>query len=205
MAEAINATEPVFKQLLGKRWSELGAVIQQHYSLRPYSTDAISVAGTMLEVRYSRAAGFLLPLFRIFGALVPYAGVDVPIVVHYRCKPTERRIYWSRLFQFPARAEYCFRSYMEPRAHGEMVEFVRFGVGMRLAVTAEAGALVFRDKGYVWRIGPWLIPLPLGWLLGRAYIEERPISETEFSMEMTLTQPWFGELFHYRGKFALPG
>lgn len=205
MAEGSNSKEPVFKQLLGERWNELGPVIREHYFLRPYSADAVSVDGIMLEVKHSRVAKLLLPMFQFFGALVPYAGVNVPVVVHYRCQPTERRIYWRRVFRFPKRAEFHFRSYMEPVANGEMIEFVRFGVGMRLAVTAEAGALVFRDKGYVWRIGSLLVPLPLGWLLGSAYIEERPISDTEFSMQMTLTHPWFGELFQYRGRFVLPG
>jgi hypothetical protein len=34
----------------------------------------------------------------------------------------------------------------------EVIEYVRFGIGMRLAVSAEDGALVFRDKGYIWRV-----------------------------------------------------
>lgn len=43
-----------------------------------------------------------------------------------------------------------------------MIEYVRFGIGMRLAVSAEEGALVFRDLGYVWRVAGLRIPLPLG-------------------------------------------
>jgi hypothetical protein len=59
----------------------------------------------------------------------------------------------------------------------EVIEYVRFGIGMRLAVSAEDGALVFRDLGYVWRIAGLRIPLPLGLLLGTAYVEERPDPE----------------------------
>jgi hypothetical protein len=69
---------------------------------------------------------------------------------------------------------------MEHTAHAtntmrlEVIEYVRFGIGMRLAVSAEEGALVFRDLGYVWRVAGLRIALPLGLLLGTAYVEERP-------------------------------
>ena len=75
---------------------------------------------------------------------------------------------------------------------------------MRFKVTAEEGALVFRDEGYVWRLFGYDLPLPVGLLLGTGYIEERPLDDRSFSMRMTLQHPLFGELFRYSGVFALP-
>jgi hypothetical protein len=70
-------------------------------------------------------------------------------------------------------------------------------------VTAEEGALVFRDIGYVWNVFDFLIPIPGKWLMGNVYVEERPVDDNRFSMQMSLTHPWFGVLFRYSGHFNL--
>jgi len=92
---------------------------------------------------------------------------------------------------------------MEKLEGPEVIEFVRFGVGMRLKVTAENGAIVFRDNGYIWRIFGKYIPIPVNLLFGRAYVEERQIDENRFSMKMILEHPLFGVMFRYRGIFNL--
>lgn len=194
---------PVFQDVVGADWERLGEVIRRHYFLRPFSDDYICVKGTMHEVYHSAFARLLMPLARVFGALVPYRGRQVPIEVHYNARPDDGTIHWDRVFHFPGRAPFHFRSHMEPVGGNRVIEFVRFGVGMRLRVTAEDGALVFRDEGYVWRLLGIDLPLPMGLLMGRAYVEERPVDEDSFSMRMSLTHPLFGELFRYDGSFTL--
>lgn len=195
---------PVFQEVLGEDWHRLGEVIRRHYFLRPFSDDTICVKGTMHEVEHSAFAKVLLPFARIVGALVPYRGRDVPIEVHYAAQPGDGTLHWNRVFHFAGRRPFHFRSHMQQIGPGRVIEFVRFGVGMRLKVTAEEGALVFRDEGYVWRLFGRDLPLPVGLLLGTGYIEERPIDERSFSMRMTLKHPLFGELFRYSGRFTLP-
>jgi hypothetical protein len=92
---------------------------------------------------------------------------------------------------------------MVPCRENEVIEFVRFGVGLRLRVTEENGALVFRDLGYVWRIFGINIPLPGRLLMGSAYVEERPVDDNHFAMKMQIMHPLFGELFVYQGQFSL--
>lgn len=192
----------VFKIVLQDDWSHLGKIIQQHYFLKPKSNDYICVTGEMQEVSHSLLAKLLIPIGLVFGALVPYKGSNVPIDVHYNSKPEDSNIYWDRVFKF-SRGDFHFRSYMEPVKRNEVIEFVRFGVGTRLAVTVEEGALIFRDIGYVWRIFGFDLPIPGRWLMGRVYVEERPVDEHNFSMKMTLIHPLFGLLFKYRGHFKL--
>ncbi len=196
-------TRPVFHAVLGDDWHKLGEVIRRHYFLRPYSNDAITVHGTMREVYHSRVAAMLMPFSRLVGALVPYQGKDVPIAVHYTVRPDSGALYWNRVFRFPGRPPFHFRSHMEQIGHQQVIEYVRFGVGLRLRVTAEDGALVFRDEGYVWRLFGLKLPLPVGLLLGRAYVEERPVDDRHFSMCMHLRHPLFGELFRYSGDFSI--
>ena len=200
---AAEAGTPVFQMLLGADWRELGEIIRRHYFLRTYSDDQISVVGIMDEVHSSRIARLVIPLTRLFGSLVPYQGTDVPIVVHYSARPDADTIHWDRVFDFPGRKPFHFRSYMEPCGDHQVIEFVRFGVGMKLRVTAEGGALVFRDVGYVWRLFGVDVPLPVGLLLGKAYVEERPLDGERFTMKMSLRHPLFGELFRYSGTFSI--
>lgn len=157
----------------------------------------------MSEVWHSAAAKLLLPFARIFGALVPYRGVDVPIQVHYNARPDDGTLHWDRVFHFDGRPPFHFLSHMQHIGDASVIEFIRFGVGMRLKVTAEDGALVFRDEGYIWRLFGVDVPLPMGLVLGRAYVEERPVDSERFSMRMTLTHPLLGELFRYSGSFAV--
>ena len=92
---------------------------------------------------------------------------------------------------------------MQHIKENEVIEYVRFGVGLRLLVTVEEGALVFRGSGYIWNIADYKIPLPGGLLFGKAYVEERPIDENTFSMRLELKHPIFGTLFLYRGRFSI--
>lgn len=198
-----KAGVPIFESVLGADWAELGAIVRRHYRLRPFSHDSVTVYGSMDEVWHSALAKALLPMARLVGALVPYRGRDVPIEVHYSARAGDGTLHWDRVFHFPGRSPFHFRSHMELAGGNEVIEFVRLGIGMRLAVTAEDGALVFRGRGYVWRLLGRDWPLPLGAVLGQAYVEERPAGPDRFTMRMTLVHPLFGELFRYSGRFAV--
>ncbi len=196
-------TDSVFQKILGDSWDELGDVVKRHYFLKPYSDDYICVSGVMSEIYHSNIAKLFLPFGMLFGAVVPYRGKNVPIDVHYSCCKNDANIYWDRVFKFPERNHYHFKSHMEHTGDNEVIEFVRFGVGMRLTVTAENGAMVFRDAGYIWRLFGRDIPIPVGLLFGRAYVEERPVDENKFAMRMVLEHPLFGVMFRYEGAFNL--
>lgn len=192
----------VFQIVLGDDWDRLGGIIQRHYFLRPKSDDYICVSGEMIEISHSSVAKLLIPFGLLFGAIVPFQGSNVPTDVHYRANLKNSNIYWDRVFKFK-RSDFHFKSFMEPAGDNQAIEFVRFGIGIRLAVTVENEALVFRDIGYLWRLFGHDFAIPGKWLMGNIYVEERPIDDRYFSMKMTLTHPWFGILFKYRGKFEL--
>ena len=195
--------ESVFQTVLAESWSDLGSVIRQHYFLRPYSDDYICVCGEMSEIYHSWIAKIILPFGVLFGAVVPYRANNVPIDVHYTSRKNNANIYWDRVFKFSEKNHYHFKSHMEHVRGNEVIEFVRFGVGMRLKVTAENGAIVFRGNGYIWRIFGMDIPIPVNLIFGNAYVEERPLDENNFSMKMILSHSIFGVMFRYEGKFSL--
>lgn len=192
----------VFEQVLGDDWNKLGSIIRQHYFLKPNSTDYICVTGEMSEIYHSMAGKLLIPFGMIFGALVPYKGRNIPIDVHYKASVDNANIYWDRVFKFD-RGDYHFKSHMEPVKENEVIEFVRFGMGIRLKVTEENSALIFRDVGYIWRLFGYDLAIPGRWLMGKIYVEERPLDDQSFSMNMSLSHPLLGELFRYSGVFEL--
>ena len=196
--------EPLFKKVLGPRWTELSDVIRKHYFLRAGSVDAVCVTGTMGEVDHTPIARLLIPFGLLFGSVVPWRGRDIPVEVHYNARADDRAIYWHRVFRFPNHRPFHFRSHMAQVRGNEVIEFIRFGVGARLVVTAENGGLVFRDRGYVWRIGPLTLPLPGRLVFGRVYVEEMPIDERRFAMKLEIAHPLLGRLFSYNGEFKLP-
>jgi len=194
--------DPIFKQILGSQWDNLGKVIQNHYFLKPYSDDYICVKGEMDEIYHSTIAKLLIPFGLLFGAIVPYNKKNVPIDVHYNSSLENSNLYWDRVFKLTPTKNFHFKSHMEQQAGNEVIEYVRFGVGLKLLVTAEEDALIFRDNGYVWKIFGVNIPIPLNWIFGKAYIEERPLDDENFSMKMIIKHPLFGLLFRYSGKFT---
>jgi len=193
----------IFQSALGDDWSQLGDIIQRHYFLKPYSDDYICVRGIMDEIHHSTLAKLLIPGGMLFGAIVPYRRKNVPVDVHYRAHQKNANLYWDRVFTLSPQKHFHFKSHMEVIADKEVIEFVRFGVGIKLKISAEDKALIFRGNGYIWRIANIDIPIPLGLLLGNAYVEERPIDNESFSMKLHLTHPWFGVLFRYSGTFNL--
>ena len=195
-------TEPLFKTILGSDWQNLGSVVRRHYFLKGNSNDYICVSGLMEEIHHSLYAKLLIPFGVLFGAIVPFKGKNIPIDVHYSSKPENSNIYWDRVFKFPS-FDFHFKSFMLPVRGNEVIEFVRFGVGIKLKVSVEDSALVFRDTGYIWRVMGFDLPLPGRWLMGNVYVEERPIDDNSFTMKMILRHPWFGVLFRYTGRFEL--
>ena len=194
--------DPIFKQILGSQWNNLGLVIQNHYFLKPYSDDYICVKGEMDEIYHSKIAKLLIPFGLLFGAIVPFNRKNVPIDVHYNSKPDSTKLYWDRVFKLSPTKNFHFKSHMEHQTGNEVIEYVRFGVGMKLLVTADDGAIIFRDNGYVWKLFGVNVPIPLNLIFGNAYIEERPLDDENFSMQMIIQHPVLGLLFRYSGKFT---
>lgn len=199
----MNETDPVLKQALGQGWASLAPVIQAHYGLTPFTDEQIHLKGMMNRVSYSSIAALLMPFAVLVGALVPYRGWDVPVDAINWSMPDKPEYFWTRTFHFPGKKPYIFHSAMICTGDGELTEYVRFGLGIRLAVTVLNGGLIERDLGYVWKIGSWSLPLPIHLILGRSTIEEVPISESEYQMKWTVRNSLFGETFAYDGQFTI--
>ena len=57
--------------------------------------------------------------------------------------------------------------------------------------------------GYVFRLGKHLIPISLGFILGKFYAVEIAESDEVFSMQVSIAHPIFGKIFQYDGKLSV--
>ena len=82
------------------------------------------------------------------------------------------------------------------------MEYVKYGLGMHLKVSAEAETLRFDSQGYQWDLGPLTLHIPDWLLLGKAVIREIPISEQAFQVAFEINHPLWGRTFGYSGQFS---
>ena len=188
----------MFRTILAKQWDLLSPAIQQHYGIKEGET--IKMQGE-LAVKHGKWIKMLMPLVRLTGALVPVEGDNFLVTVeNQRIGDT---FYWRRQFKKDGKI-YRFNSKMKSNGN-EIIEWVRFGVGIRMGLQEKNGALIYQDKGYVFKLGKWLLPIPIGLLMGKSYIEEftSQNSPHDFQMTFEIHHPWFGFGFSYKGYFNM--
>lgn len=195
---------PVIRKALGNGWSELGEIVRRHYDISPGNASDMTIDGIMCEVYHSLVGKLYLLPGRLFGALVPYRGRNVPTRVrNWTESGDDTAMFWHRTLRFPGRAPVVFRSRMVHAGNDEIIEYVRFGLGIRMRLSVRDAALVFESVGYVWDIGVLRLPIP-GWaILGDALIVEKPLSDGQFHIDFVIRHPVFGRTFSYSGTFAI--
>jgi len=191
--------DPIFKNIFGESWNALPAVMKDHYLVRPYSDDVVIVKGA-LDIKVS---WFMSLMARITGMLVPYSGLGVPTTVTFRSGKNSEAFHFDRVFHFPDKGDIRFRSRMEWMGGNELVEFMGFGIGWRTAYEWNGDTVVLKHRGYIWRLLGVLVPLPLSLIIGKAWAEEKPVSETAFNMWTHIKHPLFGEALRYAGTFEI--
>lgn len=199
-----NENRPVIEKALGERWNTLDSIIKLHYGLKPGCDTQLHLRGTMREVYHSKIGKLFLLPGRIFGALVPHRGREIPTEVrNWTSKEDEVAMYWHRSLFFPDRAPVIFRSRMEHSHGSEIIEYVNYGMGIRLHTFTRNKALHFRSLGYVWKLGPITLSIPNWAILGDAEIIEKAISDKELFVDFNMIHPLFGRTFSYSGTFVI--
>jgi len=196
--------QPVIKKALGENWDKLADVIKRHYDITPGQSSNMTIKGIMDEVYHSSIAKLFILPGRIFGALVPYKGKNIPTEVHnWTTIDNNEAMFWHRTLTFPGKSPAIFKSRMEHIKNDEIIEYVRYGMGIRMKMSVENGALIFKSIGYVWKLAGMEIPIPNWAILGDAEIIEKAISDDEFFIDFKIIHPLFGRTFAYSGVYAI--
>lgn len=190
---------PLFKKIFGKDWDDLPEVMRKHYAAEVFTDDIHMVHGS-LDV-------FIKPwikgLAKLTGQLVSQSGKDVPVTVSFSCKGSANSFFFDREFSFPHGETQHFKSRMAWQGDNILIEFMRLGLGWKLAYSWEEGKVILRHKGYVWRLLGFNIPVPLSLILGKGYAEEVPLDENSFQMKTYTEHFLLGKTFGYSGRFEI--
>jgi hypothetical protein len=195
---------PVIQKALGEKWNKLDTIIKLHYDLKPGCDTELHLRGAMCEVYHSKIGKLFLLPGRIFGALVPYKGRKIPTEVkNWTSKENQQAMYWHRRLFFPNKEPVIFRSRMEHIQDNEIIEYVNYGMGIRLRTYTQNKSLHFQSLGYIWKVGPITLPIPNWATLGEAEIVEKAISDRELYVDFNMIHPLFGKTFSYSGSFII--
>ena len=184
-----------FSRLVGADWRELPAPIRRRFSRRLADGERIVYLGEVAQTRLRLFGRVLGQLTRLIGAPLPLeAGGRVPVtVVVTECESIGGQL-WTRIYG--RRNSFAQVIQSAKLFHGPTgcEEIVGGGIGMRLGVTVEHRALVFRSCGYFLRFGSWTMSLPALLTPGQIEVVHREERAGQFSFKLTLTHPLAGRI-----------
>jgi hypothetical protein len=198
-----EARTPDFRALLGEAaWAQLPAAVRTRFDAASHA-EPRTFPGAM-DVRMSWLGWLFAQGGRLLGApLAPWPGDTVAVNVLVR-RDLSGGVRWERIYAYPGRAPLSIVSMKLLAADGSLLEVTRGGIGMRLTLGVEVGALVFRSSGYFWRIGRWLAPLPLLLTPGRCTVVHRDLGDGRFRFSLRFRHPLAGETIDNAGDFQDP-
>jgi len=174
----------------------------KHYSNKPFSNDKTIVEGEM-NIKGNFLAKLLMPLFKIFGILVPYQENAVKTIVTYSSEIDSKLFRFDRIFYFTARKPYNFSSKMAQVKDKIVIEMFKLNLVWKMKYVYEKNKVMLLHQGYYLKIRNLFIPLPLELIIGEGYAEEYEVSDDKFAMKMQLKHFLFGNFFEYSGQFRI--
>ena len=194
---------PDFAALLGPAaWEGLPAAVQDRFGTASHHRTVV-YSGEMV-VRANPVGWLFAQVCRLIGTpLAPWRGTDVPVRVDVHL---DRRggLAWDRTYDFAGRKPVMVSSAKLMSPSGALMEVVRGGLGMTLAVTVEDCALHFRSLAYFATLAPVRLPLPLLASPGRAHVIHTDMGGGTFRFTLIFTHPLFGQTLFQDGLFRDP-
>lgn len=197
-----HTQKPLIDMLYGKFTENVPKILQRRYLNRPYSRDYVVLKGE-INIFVSKIFRFVFPMFRLVGALVPYPATKIPVKVEFISNEKSNAILMRRTFYYKDKAPYCFTSRVIHIKKNVAIELMRFGFASRLIYLLNENKIIMDYGGYVFRLGKWLIPIPISFLVGKFYSYEEANLEGSFTMEAKMVHPLFGRIFQYDGYFTI--
>jgi Domain of unknown function (DUF4166) len=183
-------------------WRRLPPAVRTRFGEPVLTVDYV---GEFEVVRASRLGRFLATLCRLIGTpVVPRTGHQVPAIVHVG--PTRDGVKWNREYRWPNTSPCLVRSTKVIDSLGQLIERLPARLCMPLRVSEQQGALHFISCGYYFDAGTWAghhikLPLPAWLSPGTTHVEHHDEADGWFRFTMTVTHPFFGELFYQTGRF----
>jgi hypothetical protein len=193
----------LFKRIMGDDWLKLHPDIQERFEKNPIPGAPLKYTGVLDELSCSRMGKLMGILTRplIKGALIPYTAFDVPVDIEVFSKPGDESIFKNRKYRIPGREVIDFTSRMKQNREGEVLEYVGFGLGMKLIVFEKEGNLHFQSDGYFLDLGWFLVPIPGLMTPGKTYLTHENVGGGRFRIRIDIDHVLFGKMFIQAGEF----
>ena len=193
------------EQLVGAEgWQRLAPDIRPRFAEKPRPGQPIIYSGVMHVVWCSVLGWLLAQLCQLVGTpFAPHRGADVPVLIRL-LDGGAHAVVWEREYRYPDRTPVLVRSTKLGAPDG-LRECIACGLGMKLTVYEEQGALHFLSRRYFWRIADCTLPLPQLLSPGTAHVVHADLGDGSFRFLMTIRHRLFGALFHQEGVFRRAG
>lgn len=200
-----------FESLLSPTdWNRLPRAIRKRFSTPIPVDGAKTYTGHVVSTTLSPAGLIIAKLASAVGSPLPKTqGATGPATVIVRNDSDIGGQIWTRVYTNRGAFPQVVHSAKRFSGPTGIEEYLGYRLTMRLALSHDRGALVFRSDGYDlallgrrWRLPAWASP-------GTCTITHRdegiaPSGKSRFAFILHLTHPWFGELIHQVAFFEDP-
>ncbi len=179
------------------QWQSLPAPIQQRFSSGLAPGEAVLYHGHILETRLSGSGLVLASLARLVGSPLPYrqgaTGIAVVCVTEADNNATQC---WTRLYEQKGHFPHTIHSMKRFRGSTGLEEYIGFGIGMALRVSAQNRALVFESDFYFLELWGFKLRLPAFLSPGKMRITHKQEKSGQFSFSLLLSHSLLGQLIY---------
>lgn len=192
-----------FRALLGApAWLRLPAAIRQRFSRRLGAGAVLAYVGEVIESRRSRFGKLLSQLCRLIGApLALYDDTGVPAVVTVTEDSTSGSQFWTRMYGRVNGFPQVIHSSKRFRGPTGLEEYLGYGFGIALRVSADTRAIHFHSDHYFVDVGGVRLRLPRWLEPGELTVSHVDRGDGCFAFVLRLRHARLGELLSQIGLF----
>ena len=195
---SLQSFTDILRQSMSKLdWAKLHPAIQARFSPSILPNTTLCFSGTMQWVYCSPIGALLAKVLRPFSILPDTCNQNTKF--DFRIFKRGGVFMKQRRYKLSTDETFTFTSIFseQPCLHEEFGG----GIGMKLKLAVDQGALMFLDQGYFLRLGRWRIRWPRWLTVGSFELLHRNIDAQRFQVIIRVTHPIFGTLFYQRGEF----
>jgi hypothetical protein len=192
----LSLADPRFRSLMSEEdWLALPQAIRRRFSKRLPAGGTTIYTGEVLETRMSFGGWLLAQALRLVGGPLPTTRcTHVPSVVMVTEDKRGGGQNWTRIYARPQGFPQVVHSCKRFAGPTGLEEYIGYGIGMTLGVSARDGALIFRSTGYFLQLlgrrillADWLCP-------GALTVIHAEVPDGRSSFTLQIVHPRFGLL-----------
>ena len=192
-----------FRALLGEAgWNRLPQAVRERFSKRLRPGMAVTYVGEITESRRTRAGQALAQLCRPIGAPLPlYDDLGVAAVVTVTEDGRTGGQFWTRMYNQAHGFPQVIHSSKRFAGPTGLEEYLGWGFGIALTVSADETALHFHSGHYFLALGPARLRLPAWLAPGALTISHIDQGDGGFAFVLDLRHPLLGQMLRQVGVF----